>query len=204
MKQALTASEVQGMRLVKIAYGNDDDTKAAQETQALLHAYPNLRGIISPTLVGVVAAARVLTRAHECGKVALAGLGLPSQMRSYIKSGCAKVGFWDEFEFGYVAEYVAHNVLTGKLTGKAGQTFTAGKLGKRTVGPEPDGHLWQALGVHQGNRRQVQLLRDHGTGRVSFHPAGGLIRQTASVRVKSLFLGLRRIQESYRRSTTAT
>ena len=136
MKQALRRPKYRRMRLVKIAYGNDDPTKAAQETQALLHAYPHLRGIISPTLVGVVAAAHVLTRAHECGKVALAGLGLPSQTRSYVKSGCAKVGFWDQFEFGYVAEYVAHNVLTRKLTGKAGQTFTTGKLGKRRVGPD--------------------------------------------------------------------
>ena len=31
--------------------------------------------------------------------------------------------------------YVAHNVIAGKLTGKAGESFTAGKLGKRTVGP---------------------------------------------------------------------
>jgi rhamnose transport system substrate-binding protein len=134
MERALKLPKYKGMQLVKIAYGNDDDTRSAQETQALLHAYPNLKGIISPTLVGVVAAARVLTRAHKCGKVALAGLGLPSQMRSYIKSGCAKVVFWDEFEFGYVAEYIAHNVVSGKLTGKAGQTFTAGRLGKRTVG----------------------------------------------------------------------
>jgi rhamnose transport system substrate-binding protein len=123
-------------KLVKIAYGNDNDTKSAQETQGLLQAYPNLKGIIAPTTVGVAAAARVLQQAHVCGKVALTGLGLPSQMRTYIKAGCAKkVGLWDEFKFGYVAEYVAHNVIAGKLTGKSGQSFTAGKLGKRTVGP---------------------------------------------------------------------
>jgi rhamnose transport system substrate-binding protein len=135
MKQALRRPKYRGMRLVKIVYGNDDGTKAAQETQGLLHAYPHLRGIIAPTLTGIAAAARVLTRTHECGKVALTGLGLPSQTRPYIKSGCAKVGFWDQFKFGYVAEYIAHDVLTRRLTGKAGQTLTAGKLGKRTVGP---------------------------------------------------------------------
>ena len=59
----------------------------------------DLKGIISPTTVGVAAAARVLQQAHKCGKVALTGLGLPSQMRTYIKTGCAKkVGLWDEFE----------------------------------------------------------------------------------------------------------
>jgi rhamnose transport system substrate-binding protein len=136
MKQALKQSKYKGMQLVKVAYGNDNDTKSAQETQGLLQAYPDLKGIIAPTTVGVAAAARVLQQAHQCGKVALTGLGLPSQMRSYIKAGCAKkVGLWDEFKFGYVAQYAAHAILAGKLSGKAGSSFTAGKLGKRTVGP---------------------------------------------------------------------
>jgi rhamnose transport system substrate-binding protein len=136
MQQALKQKKYKGMKLVKIAYGMDNDTQSATQTQALLQAYPKLKGIISPTTVGVAAAARVLTQGQKCGKVALTGLGLPSQMRKYIKSGCAKkVGLWDEFKFGYLAEYVMHNVLTGKLTGKAGQSITAGSLGKRTVGP---------------------------------------------------------------------
>jgi rhamnose transport system substrate-binding protein len=136
MKQALKLPKYKNMQLVKIAYGNDNDTKSAQETQGLLQAYPDLKGIIAPTTVGVAAAARVLQQAHQCGKVNLTGLGLPSQMRPYIKAGCAKkVGLWDEFKFGYVAEYAAHAALQGKLTGKAGESFTAGKLGKRTVGP---------------------------------------------------------------------
>jgi rhamnose transport system substrate-binding protein len=136
MKQTLKQKKYRGLKLVKIAYGNDNDTKSAQETQALLQAYPDLKGIISPTTVGVAAAARVLQQAKKCGKVALTGLGLPSQMRAYIKAGCAKkVGLWDEFKFGYVAEYAAHAALDGKLTGKKGETFTAGKYGKRVVGP---------------------------------------------------------------------
>ena len=136
MKQALKLPKYKNMQLVKIAYGNDDDTKSAQETQALLQAYPKLKGIISPTTVGVAAAARVLQQAHVCGKVNLTGLGLPSQMRTYIKAGCAKkVGLWDEFKLGYVAEWAAHNVIAGTLTGKTGQTFKAGKLGTKVVIP---------------------------------------------------------------------
>ncbi len=135
MKQTLKQPKYKGLKLVKVAYGNDDDTKSAQQTQALLQGYPNLKGIISPTTVGVAAAARVLSQKRQCGKVALTGLGLPSQMRKYIKAGCAKkVGLWDEFKFGYMAEYVAHNLLTGKLTGKAGESITVPTMGKRTVG----------------------------------------------------------------------
>jgi rhamnose transport system substrate-binding protein len=134
MKQALKTKKYRGMKLVKIAYGNDNDTQSAQQTQSLLQAYPSLKGIIAPTTVGVAAAARVISQAHKCSSVRLTGLGLPNQMRSYVKSGCVKkVGLWNEKDFGYLAMYVMHNVLTGKLTGKVGETITAGRLGKRTV-----------------------------------------------------------------------
>ena len=48
------------MKLVSTVYGNDDPTTATQVTQGLLQKYPNLKGIISPTTVGIAAAAGVL------------------------------------------------------------------------------------------------------------------------------------------------
>jgi rhamnose transport system substrate-binding protein len=134
MKLTLKKPKYKGMKLVKVAYGNDNPTDSAKETQALLQAYPNLKGIISPTTVGISSAAQVLDQAGKCSAVALTGLGLPDQMRKYVKKGCAKkFGLWNERDFGYLATYVASFVLEGKLTGKLGQSFTAGRLGKRTV-----------------------------------------------------------------------
>jgi rhamnose transport system substrate-binding protein len=134
MKQTLRKTKYKRMKLVKIAYGNDNPTKSAKETQALLQAYPNLKGIIAPTTVGISAAAQVLSQAGKCRAVKLTGLGLPNQMRKYVKRGCAKkFGLWNERDFGYLATYVASLVLDGKLTGALGQSFTAGRLGKRTV-----------------------------------------------------------------------
>jgi rhamnose transport system substrate-binding protein len=135
MKKTLKQAKYRNMKLVKIAYGNDNDTKSATETQALLQAYPNLKGIIAPTSVGLPAAARVLQQARKCGSVALTGLATPNAMRAYTKRGCGKkFGLWNEVDFGYLAVYVAHAVLEGQLTGRAGQSITAGRLGKRTVG----------------------------------------------------------------------
>jgi rhamnose transport system substrate-binding protein len=134
MKQTLKKPKYKRMKLVKIAYGNDNPTKSAKETQALLRAYPDLKGIIAPTTVGISSAAQVLQQSGKCKTVALTGLGLPDQMRKYVKRGCAKkFGLWNERDFGYLATYVASLVLDGKLTGKLGETFTAGRLGKRTV-----------------------------------------------------------------------
>jgi rhamnose transport system substrate-binding protein len=134
MKATMRLPKYRNMKLVKVAYGNDNPTDSAKETQALLQAYPNLKGIISPTTVGISSAAQVLDQAGKCKSVALTGLGLPNQMRKYVKKGCAKkFGLWNERDFGYLATYVASLVLDGKLTGKLGQSFTAGRLGKRTV-----------------------------------------------------------------------
>ena len=130
MKAELKKPKYKNMQLVKIAYGNDDPTTSAQQTQALLQSYPNLKGIIAPTTVGIQAAAQELQQEGKCGKVQLTGLGLPNDMRKYVKAGCTtKFGLWNESNLGYLAAYVAHYVVEGKLTGKLGQKFKAGTLG---------------------------------------------------------------------------
>ena len=57
------------LQLVATVYGNDDPTTATQVTQGLLQKYPKLKGIISPTTVGILAAAQVVDAAHDIGKV---------------------------------------------------------------------------------------------------------------------------------------
>ena len=52
MKQEL--KKYPKMKLVSTVYGNDDPTTATQVTQGLLQHYPNLKGIISPTTVGIL------------------------------------------------------------------------------------------------------------------------------------------------------
>ncbi len=123
------------MKLVKIAYGNDDDQTSFNDTLALLQQYPNLKGIISPTTVGIAEAARALESVHKGGQVALTGLGTPNQLRQYVKDGTIK-GFelWDPGNLGYLAYYVAALLVEGKIKGTQGETFTAGKLGSYTIG----------------------------------------------------------------------
>src|SRR5262249_40405193 len=65
------------MQLVSTVYGNDDPTKSTQVTQGLLQQFPNLKGIISPTTVGILAAAQVVSSQHLQGKVIVTGLGTP-------------------------------------------------------------------------------------------------------------------------------
>jgi rhamnose transport system substrate-binding protein len=126
-----------GMQLVKVAYGNDDDQKSFQETQGLLQAYPDLKGIISPTTVGIAAAARYLSSSPYKGKVQLTGLGTPNQMRQYVKDGTVKqFELWDPAKLGYLCAYTAAALSSGQLSGKEGEKFKAGELGEYTLGKD--------------------------------------------------------------------
>src|SRR5690242_1088697 len=135
MKDELTKPQYKGMKLVKIAYGNDDDQKSFQETQGLLQAYPDLKGIISPTTVGIAAAARYLSSSKYKGKVQLTGLGTPNQMRKFVKDGTIQ-GFelWDPGKLGQLAGYAAVALASGEITGAEGDKFKAGDMGEKTVG----------------------------------------------------------------------
>jgi rhamnose transport system substrate-binding protein len=125
------------MSIVSTVYGNDDTATSTSVTQGLLEQYPNLKGIISPTTVGIAAAAAVLDTAKYRGKVMLTGLGTPDEMKQYVKDGTVKsFELWNPADLGYLAAYAAVELASGKITGASGQTFTAGKLGSFTVGAD--------------------------------------------------------------------
>ena len=134
MKDEL-AKKYPNMQLVKIAYGNDDDQTSFNDTLALLQQYPNLKGIISPTTVGIAAAARAIESVKKGGTVALTGLGTPNQLRQYVKDGTIKAfELWNPSDLGYLAYYVAALLVQGKIQGNVGDSFMAGKLGSYTIG----------------------------------------------------------------------
>ncbi|QAY69091.1 rhamnose ABC transporter substrate-binding protein [Xylanimonas protaetiae] len=123
--------------LVDTVYGNDDDQTSFDKTAALLQSHPDLKGIVSPTTVGIAAAARYLSTSSSQGKVALTGLGTPNQMRDYVADGTVtEFALWNPEDLGYLAAFAADALVSGKITGKEGGTFTAGKLGDFTVGAD--------------------------------------------------------------------
>jgi rhamnose transport system substrate-binding protein len=133
MKQQL--QKYPKMKLVKIVYGNDDPATSLTVLQGLLSAYPNLRGIISPTTVGIQAAAQYLnTHKSLLSKLTLTGLGLPSQMKPYVLDGTVKeFELWNPSNLGYLAGYAAAALASGTATLSPGSAFTAGSLGSYKV-----------------------------------------------------------------------
>jgi rhamnose transport system substrate-binding protein len=135
MKQQL--KKYPKMHLVSIVYGNDDPTTATQVTQGLLQQHPTLKGIISPTTVGILAAAQVVDSPKYKGKVAVTGLGTPNSLKKYVADGTVQAfELWNPADLGYLAAYAAVNFASKKITNASGQSFTAGKLGKYSVGAE--------------------------------------------------------------------
>ncbi|MFF6960437.1 rhamnose ABC transporter substrate-binding protein [Streptomyces sp. NPDC088197] len=137
MKDELKKPEYKDIQLVKVAYGNDDAQASFQQTQGLLQQYPNLKGIISPTTVGIKAAAQYLSGSKYKGKVQLTGLGTPNDMRAYVNNGTVQsFELWDPAKLGALAGYTAVALASGQITGAEGETFTAGDMGTFTVGKD--------------------------------------------------------------------
>ncbi|RDG38373.1 rhamnose ABC transporter substrate-binding protein [Streptomyces corynorhini] len=137
MKDELKLPKYKDMQLVKVAYGDDADQKSFQQTQGLMQAYPDLKGIISPTTVGIAAAARYLGDSSYKGKVVLNGLGTPNQMRKYVKNDTVEqFSLWNPEELGYLGSYAAAALASGQITGAEGEKFKAGKLGEYTIGKD--------------------------------------------------------------------
>ncbi|MDR0639699.1 MAG: rhamnose ABC transporter substrate-binding protein [Spirochaetaceae bacterium] len=147
MKKELEKPKYSNLNLVKVVYGDDLRDKSVSETEGLLLSYPNLKCIVAPTTVGIAAAAKAISDKGLQGEIFITGLGLPSEMAEYIDNGaCPYMYLWNPIDVGYLSAYVATALSSGKITGKAGEQFSAGRLGNYTIVAAPDGGTEILLG----------------------------------------------------------
>ena len=145
MEAQLELPEFSGLELVRVAFGNDLRDVSVSETQALLQSFPDLRGIIAPTTVGIAAASLVITDQALIGEVFVTGLGLPSEMVTFVNNGASPwMYLWNPIEVGNVAAYTALALTRGEITGAIGDSFTAGDFGVLEV-------------ISDGNGTQIML-----------------------------------------------
>ncbi len=122
------------MTLVATVYGDDQPEKSTTEMEALLSNYPNLKGVIAPTTVGIAAAAQVVQSRGIADKVAVTGLGLPSEMRDFVKDGTVKAfQLWSPYNEGWLAAHFAKGVKEGTIKNEVGATFDVPNLGTITI-----------------------------------------------------------------------
>lgn len=145
--------------ILMISYGNDNMMKSKTETEAILQN-PDVKVIIAPTTVGMAAAGEVLTEKQS--DVKLTGLGLPSQMATYIESGICPVMFlWNPYDVGYLAGQSMYALASGTITGNAGETFDAGRLSSHTITLDMDmGTEVILCALHEFNSSNIDLWKD--------------------------------------------
>ena len=74
-------------------------------------------------------------RPPQKGKIKLTGLGFPNQMRKYVKDGTVEeFQLWVPKDVGYLAGQAAAALVAGRISGKEGEKFKAGRLGEYTIG----------------------------------------------------------------------
>ncbi|MCS3431033.1 rhamnose ABC transporter substrate-binding protein [Klebsiella sp. BIGb0407] len=128
-----------GINLVTVAYGDDLSDKSYRETVGLLKTYPDLKVIVSPSSVGIVAAAQAVKDQGKIGKVYVTGLGLPSEMAGAVKSGASKsFAIWNPIDLGYAATYLANDLVKGTATKSEADM---GRMGKLKLDKEGNGAM---------------------------------------------------------------
>ncbi len=122
------------INLVATVYGDDDSVKSTNEAKGLISSHPDLKAIIAPTTVGVVAAAQVVTDQNLIGKINVTGLALPSEFKKFIDNGASQaVALWNPIDLGYSAVQIAHQLATKKVEAKPGAKISIGRVGEITL-----------------------------------------------------------------------
>ncbi|SFV36041.1 rhamnose transport system substrate-binding protein [Devosia crocina] len=131
--KAVQPEKFPNINIVATVYGDDDSVKSTEEARGLIAAYPDLKAIIAPTTVGVVAAAQVVTDQNLIGQINVTGLALPSEFKQFIDNGASQaVALWNPIDLGYSAVFLAKALVDGEEAAP-GATFSIGKVGEVTL-----------------------------------------------------------------------
>jgi hypothetical protein len=117
-------------------YGNDDPTESTTQANAFV-AEGKVDAIISPTTVGIAAAGQVLKSAES--DILLTGLGLPSEMQSFMPLSadddafdfvCPYMMLWDVIHLGAVAGAASYAAYAEDFDGAVGSSFVMDAFGE--------------------------------------------------------------------------
>ena len=123
-----------GVELVATVYGDDLSDKSYREAQGLMATYPDLKAIIAPTTVGILAACQAVTDAGKIGEINVTGLGLPSEMAGCVESGATEsFAIWNPIDLGYSATMLAAAFARGEATAEPGAEIAIGRVGTVTL-----------------------------------------------------------------------
>ena len=151
MKEEWKKPDYAKLQLVGIVYGDDQDDKSYREMQSLAKAHPNLKGVISPTTIGIRAGAKAIMDGGLVGKIYITGLGLPSEMKdAVLKGACDSFAIWNPVDYGYSATQVMADILGG-ATAAPGSTLKLGRMGETKVGDDGEAVMGEPFTFDKSN-----------------------------------------------------
>lgn len=147
-----------GVNLVATVYGDDLADKSYREAQGLMQTYPDLKAIIAPTTVGILAASQAVTDAGKIGQVNVTGLGLPSEMAGAVESG-ATISFaiWNPIDLGYAATMLAYNIKNG-AEAAPGASIPMGRMGSATLDDNNEAAMSDPFTYDKSNIEQFKSI----------------------------------------------
>ena len=138
-----------GLEMVAVVYGDDVSDKSYREAVALIQQHPDLSVLVSISSVGIVATARAVEDQGMTGKIKVTGLGLPSELASYVQKGVVpKFAIWNPIDLGYSAMQIATRLARG---GDASKPVPTGRMGEVTIGPDGVGAMSKPFIYDAGN-----------------------------------------------------
>ena len=138
MKKALADPKYKDLKLVDLVYGDDQSEKSYNAALALVDKHKDLKLIMAPTSVGIVAAAKAMQDEKLCDKIKISGLGVPAEMVSYTMNGCApEFALWSFVDLGYLTYQASYALATGAIKGEVGEEFAAGRMGNFKIEKDP-------------------------------------------------------------------
>ncbi len=158
MKKEWAKPEYAKLKLVDTVYGDDQDDKSYREMQALVKKHPNLKGVISPTTIGIRAGAKAIMDGNLVGKVYITGLGLPSEMRdAVLKGACDSFAIWNPVDYGYAATQIMAGILGGAEAGP-GTTAKMGRVGQARIGDDGEAAMAEPFTFDKANIEQYAKI----------------------------------------------
>ncbi|NJS37973.1 MAG: rhamnose ABC transporter substrate-binding protein [Rhodobacteraceae bacterium] len=148
-----------GINLVATVYGDDLADKSYREAQGLIATYPDLKAIIAPTTVGILAASQAVTDAGKIGQINVTGLGLPSEMAGAVDSGATtSFAIWNPIDLGYAATMIAYNLNKGTATAEPGASIPMGRMGAAVLDENNEAAMSDPFTYDKSNIEQFKSI----------------------------------------------
>lgn len=134
-------------KAVETSFGNVDQPTAYANTEKLLAAHPNLRGILVFDTDALVSVAQCIQDKKLAGKVFVTGFGRPSRLVTAMVApidGAASLECFaaiNPVDLGYGATEIAVGLVRKRATAAKPDVIAAGRLGTITLGKDSVGVL---------------------------------------------------------------